>query len=137
MEHVTGGKNRLSLVIIFPVSTQQITVTSDNLFRLRIPHDELFVASLARIKLVDIDFLASSSASLAESNLSQSPDLLHHVGCIVCGNDIDFIVALVGHAKALVGRQFAFEHFLVNGLNNWLFHLLICLLAISCSSVGL
>jgi hypothetical protein len=34
-------------------------------------------------------------------------------------DDVNLVVALVGHAKLLVGRQLAFEHFFADWLDDW------------------
>ena len=96
MEHVAGSQLRLSLFVVFPISTQKITIATDNLFLIRVPDNQLLIAILAGVKLVDIHRLACSATSLTEYDLTQASNLLHHVGSVMSRDDIDFVVALVG-----------------------------------------
>ena len=119
---MTGCQNRLTLLIILPVGTWQITVATYNLLLFRIPYNQLLIAILTDIEFIDIDLLTGATACLTESNLAQTADFLHNIWRIMCRNNIDFIVALVRHAQLLVWSQFAFEQFFVNRLDNGLFH---------------
>ena len=98
MEHMTGSQYRLTFLIILPVSTQQIAVTADNFLFVGIPYNQLLIAVLAGIELVNICLFAGATTSLTKSNLTQSPYLTHHIRRIMCRNDVDFIVALVRQA---------------------------------------
>ena len=99
MEHVAGGQFGLSVLVYLPFGAFQIAVAADDLFGIRIPHDELLVAIVAGVKLVDVYFLARAASRLAEGNFPQASYFAHHVGSVMCRNDKDFVVAFVGHAQ--------------------------------------
>ena len=122
MEHVACGEFGLSLLVHIPLGAFKIAVAADDLLCLGVPHDELLVAVLARVELVDVHVLARAAARLTEGNLTQTPDLLHHVRCVVRGDDVDFVVALVSHAELAFGCQLLFEDFFVDGGDDLLFH---------------
>ena len=70
MEHVAGGKNGLSVVVVLPIGAHQIAVAADDLLLFGIPDNELFVAVLADIELVDVDLLTRTSSCFAEGNFT-------------------------------------------------------------------
>ena len=118
MEHVAGGQNRLAILVEIPRCAFEIAVATDDLLCLGIPDNQLFIAVLTDIELIDVHRLACSSPRLAESNLAQTTDLLHDIGCIVSRYDIDLVMTLVGHAKLVFCSQFTLQNFLGNGLDN-------------------
>ena len=120
------GKQRLSVGTNLPIRSEQITVASYYLLCFRIPHDKLFIAVVARVKLVDIQRFAGAASRLAERNLAQSSYLTHYVRGVVGSNDINFVVALVGHTELSLRSEFALEQFLAYWCYYWLF--LHCLL---------
>lgn len=119
---MTGCQNRLTLLIILPVGTWQITVATYNLLLFRIPYNQLLIAILTDIEFIDIDLLTGATARLTEDYFTQAPDFAHNIWRIMCCNNVDFIVALVSHAQLSVRSQFAFKQFFVNGLDDGLFH---------------
>ena len=96
---MTCCENGLPLGIKVPLRSLQITVATYNLFLVRIPYDELLVAVLAGVELVNVDLLAGASSCLTESYLAQTAYLSHHIGCVVGRDNIDLVVAFVGHAE--------------------------------------
>ena len=122
MEHVAGGETRLPLVVCIPLCALKVAITPDDLLGLGIPHDELLVAVLAGVELVDVHRLACAASSLAEGNLAQSTYLLHHVGCVVGRDDVYLVVTLVGHAELTLGSKLLLEYFFVDGGDDLLFH---------------
>ena len=125
MEHVAGGELGLSLLVHLPLGAFEVTVAADDLLGLGVPHDELLVAVLADVELVDVHILARAASCLAEGYLAQTSDLLHHVRCVVGRDDVDLVVALVGHAELALRGQLLFEDFFVDGGDNWLFHIFV------------
>ena len=125
MEHVAGGELGLALLVHLPLGAFEIAVAADDLLGLGIPHDELFVAVLAGVELVDVHRLACAASRFAECNLTQTSDLLHHVRCVMGRDDVDLVVALVGHAELALRGQLLFEDFFVDGGDNWLFHIFV------------
>ena len=122
MEHVAGGKDGLAVGTHLHIGAQDIAVAADNLFSLGVPHDELFVAVVHRVKFVQVVGLACSSASLSECDFPQSSNLQQDIGRIVGINDINLVVTLVGHSELAFRCQFFFEQFLGNRLNDFLYH---------------
>ena len=119
---MTRCQDGLSVLIILPISTCQITITTDDLLCLRIPYNQLFIAVLTDIKLIDIHLFSRSSTSFTKSDFTQSSNLLHHIWCIMCRDDIDFIMTLIGHTELAIGYQLALEDFFVDGFDDFLFH---------------
>ena len=70
MEHVTGCQLRLSLIVILPISPQQVTIAPDDFLFFGVPDDELLVAVLAGIEFVNVNFLACTTTRFAKYNLS-------------------------------------------------------------------
>ena len=122
VEHVTRGKHRLSLVVYLPIGTYQIAIATDDFFLFRIPYYQLPAAILHGIKLVDICRLARTTTGSSESLFAQTPYLEHHVGRFLCRNDINLVMALVGHTHTAFGRKLSLEQFPTDGLDNFLFH---------------
>ena len=119
---MAGSQFGLTILVEFPVGTFQIAVGAYDLLGLGVPHDELLIAVLARVELVNVAILAGSTAGLAESNLAQTAYLTHHVGRIVGSNDVNLVVASVRHAQLAIGREFALEHLLIDGRDDRLLH---------------
>ena len=107
MEHVACGEDRLSLLVILPLVTHEVSVTANDFLVVRIPHDELLIAVLASVELINIDTLASTATGSTESNLSETTNLLHHVRRVVSSNDEYLVIALIGHTELLLRSQFA------------------------------
>lgn len=87
-----------------------------------VPHDELLVAVVARVKLVYIYGLARAATCRAKRYLAQPAYLPHHVGCVVGCHHIDIVVALVGRAEQLLRSKLAAQHLFADGLDNLFFH---------------
>ena len=124
VEHVTRGQFGLSFLVQLPVSTLQVTISTNNLLFLWIPDDKLFIAIFTGIELINIHRLTCTASCLTEGDLAKAPDLFHHVGCIVSSYDINLVMTFVGHTKLKLRCQFTFEDFLFDWLDNLLFHLL-------------
>ena len=54
MEHMAGSQDGLTFFVILPVGTQQITITTNDFFCLRIPYDKLLITIVTGIELIDI-----------------------------------------------------------------------------------
>ena len=124
MEHVTRGEDRLSFLVKLNVRAQEIAIATYYFLFLRIPYNKLLVTVLASVELIEIHFLARSSTSLAEYNLTQSTNLLQDIGSIMRINDVNLVVALVCHSQLAFWRQFALQQFFCYWLDNVLFHFL-------------
>lgn len=122
VEHVAGGQLGLAVGIEPPVASEEIAVATDDLLRLGVPHDELLVAVVRRVKLVYIYGLARTATCRAERYLAQPAYLPHHVGCVVGCHHIDIVVALVGRAEQLLRSKLAAQHLFADGLDNLFFH---------------
>ena len=127
MEHVAGGELGLAVRVKLPVGAEQVAVAAYNLLGLGVPHDELLVAVGTGVELVDVDLLARAAPGLAESDFAQASYLAHHVGCVVCRDHINLVVALVGHSQLPLGCQLALEQLLAHWFDDWLFHLVLFL----------
>ena len=119
---MAGRKFRLSVGVHLPFGTLEIAITTDNLFGLRIPNDELLVTIVTGVELVNVHRLACAASRFAEGNLTKSSDFLHHVRCIVGCNDVNLVMTLVRHTELALRSQLLFEDFLVYRLDNLLFH---------------
>ena len=122
MEHVARGQVGLPVGTNLPVAAEQITVAADDLSLYGVPDDELLVAVGTEVELVDVGALAGAAACGAEGEFALAADLAHHVGALVAVDNVDFVVAFVGHAHLALRRQFALEKLFVNGLDNFFFH---------------
>src|SRR3712207_7251504 len=117
MKHVTGGQQRLSLLISLPIGAENITITADDFLGLRIPNDKLFAPSFHHVELIYIHRLTRSAARRAKSYFSQSANLLHNIGRALSRNDIYLVITLVCHSQLLIERQLTFQRFPANGLD--------------------
>ena len=122
MEHMTSSQDRLSLFVVIPIGTKQITVTTYNLFCFWIPDNQLLIAIFTYIELIDIHILASTSTSLAESNLAKSSNLLHYIRSIMGCYDIYLIMTLICHSELAFWSKLTFEYLFGYRLDNFLFH---------------
>ena len=128
---MASGQQRLAVSAHLPVLAQQVAVSTQYLLGFRVPYDELAVGLLHGVELVDIHALARSASCRTECYLAQTPDLTHHIGRIVGGDDIDVIAALVGAAQLLVRCQLG-EKYLARDFIYYFFHNLTqCLQAIN------
>ena len=122
------GEHGLSVGVNINVGAKDIAIAADDLFSLRIPHDELLVAVWHGVELIDIHTLAGAAASLSEGYLTKTADFLHHVGRFMSRYDIYFVVALVCHSQLALWSELLLEQFLIYWLDNLLFHFLMILL---------
>ena len=111
---MAGSELGLSVLIEFPFCAVEVAIAADNFLCLRVPHDELLVAVLAGVKLVEVQFFTCSSAGFSESYLAQSAYLAQCVGCVVGRYHVDFVVAFVRQAQLLVLCEFFLDEFLVD-----------------------
>ena len=125
MEHVAGGQFGLSVGCYFPVGSQQVTVSANNLLGLGIPDNQLLVAILAGVKLIDIDLHARAATRFTECLLTQMSNFTHRMRCVMSGNNVNLIVALVSHPELLVGCQFVFDKCFINRRDDGKFHFFI------------
>ena len=122
MEHVTRGEDGLTLGIHLPIRSLKITVPTNDLLSLWIPDNQLLIAVLTDIKIVDIHILASATTCLTKNHFAQTPNFLHDIGCIMRSNDVDFVMTFVSHSQLALWCQLTLENLFVNGLDNLLFH---------------
>jgi len=71
-------------------------VATEDLFRLRVPYDELIIGVFARVKLVPVERRARSAACFSESDFAQATYLAQHVGSLLIGDDVYFVSCLIG-----------------------------------------
>ena len=122
MEHMACCQNRLSLFIVIPISTQQISIATNNLLSLWIPYDKLLVTIVTSIEFIDIHILSRASASFAECYLTESTYLLHHIRSIMGCDYIYLIMTLVSHTELTIRSKFTLENLFGYRLDNFLFH---------------
>ena len=119
---MAGGQYGLSFVVDLPVGTEDVTVAPDNFLFLGVPDDELLVTIVAEVELVEVAVLACTSSSFAESNLAESAYLAHYMGSVMSRDNINLVVAFVGHTELALRGEFAEKHLLRNRVDNRLFH---------------
>ena len=122
MEHVARGELGLPVLVELPICSIEVTVAPDDLFGLWIPHNQLLVAVLAGIKLVNVEFLSCPTAGLPECQFAQTANFLHDSWRVVSRNDIDFVMTFICHSKLPVGGQFLLQQFFADWLDNFLLH---------------
>ena len=123
MEHVTCCDLWLSVFIYFPLATKDITISTDNLFRLRVPNNQLSTTILHRVELIDIHRFARTTPSRTKSYFAQTSNLLHHVWRSLSRHNVNFIVTFVRRTKHPFRSQLALEQLLANGLDDFFFHI--------------
>ena len=123
MKHVTCCYHRLTILPYLPLTTKDITITTNNLLSFRIPYNQLSATILHRVELIDIHRFARTTSCRTESYLAQTSNLLHDVWCCFSGHNIYLIVTFVSHTKHPFRSQLAFEQFLANGLDDFFFHI--------------
>ena len=122
------GEHWLPVGVDVGVGAEYVAVAAYYFLLLGVPHYELLVAVVAGVELVEVYRLARASAGLAEHYFAQAANLPDDVWRIVYVNDVYLVVALVCHAELPLGRQFALEQCLVDGLDDFLFHFMCVLL---------
>ena len=107
-------------------STQEAIATQD-LLLLWTPNNQLPIGILHRVKLVNIGLLARTSAIIAESDLPQASNLLHHMRRVMSGYDVNLIARLVGASEPFLWCQLSFQQSFFYGLDNLLFVHNVCI----------
>ena len=105
MKQLIGGQ--LFGACITPAHLE--TVAPQYLLFLRIPGDKLLIRIVAYIKLVYIEVFSRSPSGLPESYLAQPANLFHYIGRIMLGDDIQFIVSVMGMPEKFLLGQFLLQ----------------------------
>ena len=106
----------------FNLAAGQKAITAQDFLTFGVPHDELIIRVLARVKLIQVNGLACATSGCAESNFAQAANFAHHVGGLLVSEDVNFVVALVGGAQATFGCELGFQQLAVDGSDD-LFHI--------------
>ena len=85
-----------------------VTVASDDLFRLGVPDEKLLVPFRVQVQLVDVNVGAGAAAAVAERKLAQPSDLPHQVRTLLRAHDINLVASVVSTPQKALGRQFVF-----------------------------
>ena len=123
-EHVARGKDGLSVGGYLPILAQDVTVSANYFFCLRVPHEDLLVAVFASVEFIQVETFACAAACCTECYLAQTADFAHHMRRILPCDNINFIAALVGHAQPFVRCEFSLQHLCRDGICD-LFHYLV------------
>lgn len=91
MEHVGGGEDGLPVGVELGLGAEEVAVAPEDGLGVGVPYDELLVGDGHGVELVEVEFLACASAGGAEGDLAQAAYLAAHVGCVLPGDDIDFV----------------------------------------------
>ena len=70
MEHVAGCQMGLPVGTNVPFGAFQIAISTYDLLGLRIPHNQLLVAVLTGVELINVAIFTRSTSCLAEGNLA-------------------------------------------------------------------
>ena len=121
VEHVACGQYGLPFVVELEERSGQVTVSSEYLLSLRVPHYELAVWHVHRVELVEVACFSRSSAGFAECYFPKASYFAHYVrGILVCYH-VYFVIAFVGASQSTVGREFFFQQ-LALYRGDYLFH---------------
>ena len=96
MEHVCCRQKRLPVLVKLDVTSEDVSVSSEYLFSVRVPYYELLVWVLHGVELVDVNGEAASSAGIAECLLAETAYFFHDIRGVMMIDHIDLVVALVG-----------------------------------------
>ena len=105
VEEMRRGDVRLT-VSYLGFRAEQVTVTSHDLPVLGIPNDQLMVRTIHGIHVVHVHLFSGRTSSFTVTDLTQTCNLTHHIGALMCRNVVDQVVRLIGRAKQ-VSFQFA------------------------------
>ena len=72
MKHVACGKNRLAIGVKLYITSQKISITTNDFLFFRIPNYQLFVTVLTSVKLIKIYRLTCTTASLTKDDFPES-----------------------------------------------------------------
>ena len=92
-------------VHLYLVAEHEAVATEDSPFG-GIPHDELTIAVVGEVELIDVAVTPRTTTVEAESLFTQAPDLTHRLGSRACVEDVDLVPTLIRRAKELVGGEF-------------------------------
>ena len=112
-EHVAGGEYGLAVFVEVHLIAEFVAVASYDFLSLWIPYYELLVAVVHRVEFVEVERFAGAASRLAEHLFTLAAYFSHHVGGIMYVNNINLVVALVGHPQLFVWGEFAFKQFFV------------------------
>ena len=103
MEHVTCGKNGLTVLVDVDVLAKDIPIATNNLLGFGIPHDKLLVAVVHSVEFIKVESLARSTSGFTEYDLPKSSNLIKGVGRIVSVDNINLVMTAVGHSELSLG----------------------------------
>ena len=72
-----------------------VTVASDYIVVLGVPHNELFIWYLHRVELVNVYLLACATTCRTECYFAQTSNLAHHIGCFCRSDYVNLVVTPV------------------------------------------
>ena len=93
------------VVDLYLVAEHKAVATEDSSFG-GVPHDELTIAVVGEVKLIDVAVAPRTATIEAESLFTQAPDLTHRLGRLAGVEDVDLVPTLIRRAKELVGGEF-------------------------------
>ena len=118
IKEMSRGQDRLALRIETHIRSAQEAIASQDLLLFRAPYNQLPIGVLHRVELINIDLFARTPAIIAESDLSQASNLLHHMWGVVGGYDINLVARLVGATKPFLWCQLGFQQCFFYRWNN-------------------
>ena len=122
MEHVCCREERLPVLVQLDVTSQDISVSSEDLFSFRIPYDELLIWVLHCVELIDVHLQSASASGITECYLAKTCDLSHDIWRIMMIDHIYLVSALVCVSQLLGWCKLRLEQLYANGSNDRLFH---------------
>ena len=98
--------------------TIEKAITGNNRLVVGIPYNQLLIGLFHLVVFVKIHSVARRTTGLAEGQLAQSSNLCNHIGRILPGNDVKFVVSFVSVFQFFGLGKFRFEQFNRYGINN-------------------
>ena len=123
MKHVTSSHHRLPVLSHLPVTSKNISVSSNDLLSFRIPHNKLAATIIHCVEFINIHRLACTSSCRPESYFAQTTDFFHHIRSILRRHHINLIMTLIRHTKHLFWRQLTPKQVLTDRLDDFFFHI--------------
>ena len=109
MKQVRRSQNRFSLRIVLHIRPEEKAIASQYLLVFRTPDNQLAVAALHGVELVDIGSFSRTSAVMTKSDFALTPDFAHDVRRVMCRHDINFVVRFIRSPQSFFRCQFFFQ----------------------------
>ena len=112
------GQDGLTFLVKHRIGAEEEAIAADDGLFVRVPDDQLFIGLLHLVVLIEVNLVARRAAGFPESDFAQPADLRDDIRRILPGNDVEFVVSLIGVFQFLGWGKLGFEQRDGDGIDN-------------------